>query len=34
MEVLEKGLNELKGFAIPEEEQQYQPTRIPKATRD
>jgi hypothetical protein len=27
MEELEKGLKELKGFATPQEEQQYQPTR-------
>ena len=27
MEELEKGLKELKGFATPEGEQQYQPTR-------
>jgi hypothetical protein len=31
MEELEKGLKELKGFAAPEEEQQYQPTRHPRA---
>ena len=29
IEELEKGLKELKGFATPEEEQQYQPTRAP-----
>jgi hypothetical protein len=29
MEELEKGLKELKGFATPEEEQQYQPTGTP-----
>jgi hypothetical protein len=27
MEKLEKGLKELRGFATPEDEQQYQPTR-------
>jgi len=27
MEELEKGLKEMKGFATPQEEQQYQPTR-------
>jgi hypothetical protein len=30
MEELEKGLKELKGFATPKEEQQYQPTRAPR----
>jgi hypothetical protein len=30
MEELEKGLKELKGFTIPYEEQQYQPTRVPR----
>jgi len=30
MEELEEGLKELKGFAIPQEEQQYQPTRPPE----
>jgi hypothetical protein len=34
MEELEKGLKELKGFAAPSEEQQYQPTRPPRAPRD
>jgi hypothetical protein len=34
MEELEKGLKELEGFAIPWEEQQYQPTRPPRAPRD
>jgi hypothetical protein len=34
MEDLEKGLKELKGFAIQEEEQRYQPTRHPRAVRD
>jgi len=34
MEELEKGLKELKGFATPQEEQQYQPTRTPRAPRD
>jgi len=29
MEELEKGLKKLKGFATPQEEQQYQPTRSP-----
>ena len=29
MEVLEKGLKELKCFVTPKEEQQYQPTRTP-----
>jgi hypothetical protein len=29
IEELEKGLKELKGFATPEEEQQYEPTRPP-----
>jgi hypothetical protein len=34
-EELEKGLKELKGFATPEEEQQYQPSRPhPIAPRD
>jgi hypothetical protein len=30
MKELEKGLKELKGFAIPYEEQQNQPTRPPE----
>jgi hypothetical protein len=34
MKELEKGLKEVKGFATPQEEQQYQPTRAPKASRD
>jgi hypothetical protein len=34
MEELEKGLQELKGFATPQEEQPYQLTRHPKAPRD
>jgi hypothetical protein len=34
MEQLEKGLKELKGFATPYEEQQYEPTRPPRAPRD
>jgi hypothetical protein len=34
MEDLEKGLKELKGFATPKEEQQYQPTRPLRAPRD
>jgi hypothetical protein len=29
MEELEKGMKELKGFATPQEEQQYQTTRHP-----
>jgi hypothetical protein len=32
MEELEKGLKELKGFAIPQEGKQYQPTRPPRAS--
>ena len=31
---LEKGPKELKGFAAPWEEQQYEPTNIPRAPRD
>jgi hypothetical protein len=34
IEEIEKGLKELKEFATPEEEQQYQPTRHPRAPRD
>jgi hypothetical protein len=34
MEELEKGLKELKGFATPQGEQQYQPIRAPRAHRD
>jgi hypothetical protein len=34
MEDLEEGLKELKGFATLEEEQQYQPTRPPRALKD
>jgi hypothetical protein len=34
MEELEKGLKELKGFATPQKEQQYQPTRSLRALRD
>jgi hypothetical protein len=34
MEKLEKGLKDLKGFATPKEEQQYQPTRLPRTPRD
>jgi hypothetical protein len=34
MEELRKGLKELKGFATPLEEQQYQPTRPPIAPKD
>ena len=33
-EELEKGPKELKGFAAPQEEQQYEPTRSPRALRD
>jgi hypothetical protein len=32
VEELEKGLKKLKGFATPEEEQQYIPTRRPTPT--
>jgi hypothetical protein len=31
---LEKGHKELKGFAAPQEEQQYELTSAPKAPRD
>jgi hypothetical protein len=34
MEKLEKGPEELKGFAAPYEEQQYEPTSTPRALRD
>jgi hypothetical protein len=34
IEELEKGLEELKGFATPQEEQQYQPTSPPRAPKD
>jgi hypothetical protein len=36
MEKLEEGLKELKGFATPQEEENYQPTRTPtpKTPRD
>jgi hypothetical protein len=34
MEELEKGLKELKGFATPLEEQQYQPARPSRAPRE
>jgi hypothetical protein len=34
IEGLEKELAELKGFATPWEEQQYQPTRPPRTPRD
>jgi hypothetical protein len=34
MEGLEKGLKELKGVATPQEEQQYQPTRLSRAPRE
>jgi len=33
MEELRKGLKELKRFAIPQEEQQNQPTRHPELPR-
>jgi hypothetical protein len=31
---LEKGLKELKGLATPEKEQQYKPTKPPRASRN
>jgi hypothetical protein len=34
MEEMEKGLKELRGFAAPREEQQYQQARPPRAPRD
>ena len=34
MEELEKGPKELKEFAAPEEEQQYESTTIPRAPRE
>jgi hypothetical protein len=34
MEELEKGPKELKGFADPQEEQQYELTSTPRAPRD
>jgi hypothetical protein len=34
IEELEKGVKELKGFATPQEEQQYQPTSPSRAPRD
>jgi hypothetical protein len=34
MEELEKGSKELKGFAVPLEEQQYEPTSILRTPRD
>jgi hypothetical protein len=34
MEELEKGLKDLKRFVIPQGEQQYQPTRWPRAPKD
>jgi hypothetical protein len=34
VEELEKGPKELKGFATPEEEQQYETRSIPGAPRD
>jgi hypothetical protein len=34
MEKLEKGLEELKGFATPQKEQQYQLTKPPRAPKD
>jgi hypothetical protein len=33
MEELEKGPKELKGFAAPQEENQYEPTSTPRAPR-
>jgi hypothetical protein len=33
-EALYEVLKELKGFATPQEEQQYQPTRAPRAPMD
>jgi hypothetical protein len=33
MEELEKGQKELKGFAMPYEKQEYQPTGPPRAPR-
>jgi hypothetical protein len=32
-EELEKGLKELKGFATPQEEQEYQPSRPPQRSQ-
>ena len=34
MEELEKGPKELKGFAVPQEEQQYESPSTPRAPRD
>jgi hypothetical protein len=34
MQDLEKGPKELNGFAIPQEEQQYETTSIPRAPKD
>jgi hypothetical protein len=34
VEELGEGLKELKEFAVPWEEQQYEPTRSPRAPRD
>jgi hypothetical protein len=34
MEELEKVLKELKGFATPQEKQQYQQTRLRRTPRD
>jgi hypothetical protein len=34
IEELEKGPKELKGIAVPQEEQQYQPTSPPRAPRE
>jgi hypothetical protein len=34
VEDLEKGSKELKGFAAPQEEQQYEPISIARAPRD
>jgi hypothetical protein len=34
IEELEKGLKEMKGFATPYKEQEYEPTRTPRAPED
>jgi hypothetical protein len=34
VEEINCGLKELKGFAMAQEEQQYQPTTLHRATRD
>jgi hypothetical protein len=34
MDELKKGLKEMKRFATAQEEQQYQPTRPPRAPRE